>query len=227
MITVHALACRDAAAWESALFALLSEAEHARIARLRRPADRLRSLTGRAAARLILGRHLDAAPEGLRFYEGTHGKPALAAAGQPDIHFNISHSGQRVLLAIASSPVGVDIEHCTAGAADPLLAACFTERERAQIHSTHDAMAQWTAKEAVLKACGCGLTMDPALFEVAHDTTRWVAVTGSEAPAALTGFRVARFSVDDDYCGALATADPSADWRLIHEDIGILLSEHA
>src|SRR5690606_36787457 len=94
----------------------------------------------------------------------------------PEIHFNLAHSGEWAVLAVASSPVGVDIEHCTPGAADHLLAACFTEHERAHIHSARDTAAQWAAKEAVLKACGCGLSVDPASFEIRHDTTRWVAV---------------------------------------------------
>ncbi|MDN5842645.1 MAG: 4'-phosphopantetheinyl transferase superfamily protein [Alcaligenaceae bacterium] len=227
MITLHALACHEAAVCEAPLLALLSDDERARLARLRRPEDRLRSLTGRAAARLILGRCLGAAPETLQFHDGPHGKPALNAAEHRAIHFNLAHSGEWVLLAIAPSPVGVDIEHCTPGAADPLLAACFTEREQAHIHSRRDGIAQWTAKEAVLKACGCGLTVDPASFEVLHDGTHWATVAGPSSPPALAGFRVTRFCVKDDYCGALATADPAASWRLIHENMEILLTEQA
>lgn len=37
------------------------------------------------------------------------GKPYLAK--EPDIHFNLSHSGEWAVCAISSSPVGVDIQH--------------------------------------------------------------------------------------------------------------------
>lgn len=36
-----------------------------------------------------------------------HGKPYLL--NYPDVHFNISHSGEYVACAVADSPVGVDI----------------------------------------------------------------------------------------------------------------------
>lgn len=224
VITAHALACRDAPVHQAALLALLSEAEHARIAALRRPEDRLRSLIGRAAARLILARRLRVGPRAVIFQEGPHGKPELDPQRHPGTHFNIAHSGEWVLLAVADSPVGVDIEHCATDATDPLLQACFTEREQARIHSARDAIAQWTAKEAVLKAGGYGLTMEPASFEVPHGGSPWSEVS---TPPALSGIRCTRFSITDDYCAALAACGPPADWRLIREDIGILLSELA
>ena len=44
------------------------------------------------------------------------GKPYLAK--EPDIHFNLSHSGEWAVCAISSSPVGVDIQHCDEGRRD-------------------------------------------------------------------------------------------------------------
>ena len=53
------------------------------------------------------------------------GKPYLAK--EPDIHFNLSHSGEWAVCAISSSPVGVDIQHCDEGRRD--VASRFFHRE--------------------------------------------------------------------------------------------------
>lgn len=57
------------------------------------------------------------------------GKPYLAK--EPDIHFNLSHSGEWAVCAISSSPVGVDIQHCDEGRRD--VASRFSTARRSAI----------------------------------------------------------------------------------------------
>ena len=72
--------------------------------------DRLRYLIGRGLLRLLLGRYLDVAPQDLRFETMAAGKPHLAA-GQGRLQFNLAHSGEYVLIAIADGrTVGIDVE---------------------------------------------------------------------------------------------------------------------
>ncbi len=59
--------------------------------------------------RLLLARYLDADPRELRFELGAHGKPALE--GGADLRFNLSPSGELLLVAVATGmEVGVDVE---------------------------------------------------------------------------------------------------------------------
>jgi 4'-phosphopantetheinyl transferase len=94
---------------------LLAPVERARLARLQRAEDRERYLLARAALRLCLGELLDRPPARLLLATGPRGKPFLADShglhqqGSP--RFNLSHSGQLVLLGFhAAREVGVDVE---------------------------------------------------------------------------------------------------------------------
>ena len=78
--------------------------------RFRFEKDRRRYLIGRGGLRTLLGRYLDLAPQDLRFETAAAGKPHLAS-GQGELQFNLAHSGEFVLIAIAESrKVGIDVE---------------------------------------------------------------------------------------------------------------------
>lgn len=80
-------------------------------------------------------------------------------------HFNLSHAGRFVTLALADEPVGVDVEPMdySCGAAERV----FTEREIAYVGDGSTARSRtrfariWTEKEAILKARGTGFALDP------------------------------------------------------------------
>lgn len=78
----------------------------------------------------------------------------------PDIHFNISHSGEYVAVALSEKPVGVDIEKIKEYNYDVLKRVC-NEKELIQIEESLDKASEfiklWTQKEAVLKMKGCGI----------------------------------------------------------------------
>ncbi|MCS5698038.1 4'-phosphopantetheinyl transferase superfamily protein [Cyanobium sp. FGCU-52] len=94
-------------ALRQALAASLAPAERQRLEALRQLADRERFLRGRAALRLLLGAWLALPPAAVPIEAGPHGKPHCPG-GPP---FNVSHSGDLILLALHTSrPVGVDVE---------------------------------------------------------------------------------------------------------------------
>lgn len=144
--------------------ALLAEAERARADRFRFVRDRDRFISGRAAMRGALGRYLDVEPASLAFVEGEPGaKPALAGADR--VVFSFSRSGDRALLAVAAAgQLGADLEMLEERDIDGVAREQFSSREQAEL----DALPQplrleafyrgWTAKEALVKATGEGLT---------------------------------------------------------------------
>jgi len=147
------------------LNALLSAAERERLARFRVRADQLRFLLGRGLLRTFLGAHLGVAAEQVEFQHGPFGKPALAPpAGPPALQFNVSHSGQLVLLAFhASRAVGVDVEALqpefewseVARRVFPPETCARLARLQPQAGRTAFYQA-WTRQEAGLKAAGHG-----------------------------------------------------------------------
>lgn len=89
---------------------------------------------------------------------GTHGKPFLAE--HPDIHFNLSHCDHAAVCAVASHPVGIDVE-CIALQDDEVVKRTMNEQERQLIAQSPRPEATftrlWTMKESVLKLSGDGI----------------------------------------------------------------------
>jgi len=94
------------------LLSLLSEDERLRLERFQVREDQHRFLIGRGLLRRFVGRYLNVPAKSVEFHHGPFGKPSvLARAGQPALPFNVSHSGQLVLLAFHErQAVGVDVE---------------------------------------------------------------------------------------------------------------------
>lgn len=151
----------------------LSPAERERAARFHHETDRRRWTAARSALREILGSELGIDPADVPLVITATGKPALAAP-YDRLHFNLSHCADLMLVALcAHGPVGIDVEPL-ARAAD--LAGC----EETYLHPdefaalpppgparNHRLLEIWTAKEALLKAAGCGLLHPPTSVAIA------------------------------------------------------------
>ncbi len=89
---------------------------------------------------------------------GPHGKPYLR--DYPNVHFNISHSGQYVACAVADRPVGIDVQVVGTYRPDVAVRVC-SEGELAKIETSDNLATEftklWTRKEAYLKMLGCGI----------------------------------------------------------------------
>ncbi len=123
--------------------------------------------------RAVLLRHVLSQATGLPLqaiaYEtNRHGKPRIAGDNTP-IHFNTSHSGSAYMVALSQHmPVGVDIEptdrpinvrHVPAGAAPDHERRLITAHPQPKLIKY--TMRLWVAKEALLKAIGTGLQINP------------------------------------------------------------------
>ena len=72
-------------------------------------------------------------------------------------HFNISHSGQYIVMAIADSEVGVDVEEDIEKNMDILL-KIFNEAEAKMIKEHADFYYLWCAKESLIKCMGSSIS---------------------------------------------------------------------
>lgn len=148
------------------LFAILSPEERDFAANIRNETLQKQHLKVRAGVRQILAAYLEQAATTVNIAKTVHGKPYLA--DYPDIHFNISHSAEILLVAISQvGAVGVDIEQAKPQRRDfsGLVAKCFAKSEQDywQQLSETEKVAEfyrfWTRKEAFVKAVGRGLAM--------------------------------------------------------------------
>lgn len=138
------------------LLSLLQPDEIARANRYMQEKDRTRFIISRAILRQILGKYINQVAADLKFVIGVDKKPYIVGA---DIKYNVSHSANWVLIAIANTNVGVDTEKI-----NPLfdfssiLEDNFSKAEIDFIgESPQNFFLLWTRKEALTKATGQGL----------------------------------------------------------------------
>ncbi len=203
------LALRSDAPDEATLAATLSALERARAERLHRREDRVRFMFAHAVLRDVLSRYLRQAAADLAIDIDARGKPRLAS---DDLHFNLSHSGEAVLIGLARGrDIGVDIEAAVvhddlAALARQVLTVdeyaalerCAAQEERVMLFHT-----LWTRKEACLKAWGCGLGIPLREFSVLR-----TGCAGIRCPDLAFTERLScrSVSVPDGYAAALAVS---------------------
>ncbi|UZR29298.1 4'-phosphopantetheinyl transferase family protein [Methylococcus mesophilus] len=142
-----------------------SAEEKARADRFSLETPKAQFIAARTVLRAVLGQYLGRDPASLEFSIGEYGKPALR--GTPGLEFNISHSGGRIMLALArDTPVGVDIEaRRRLDHLDTLARRCLAPCEYAELSGLDtDAMTRgflrlWVRKEALGKASGRGMAL--------------------------------------------------------------------
>ncbi len=149
------------------LRSLLSSGETARGERLVTEQLRRRWMTCRGRVRQILARYLNMEPAAVRLACQQLGKPYVRVGADPvPLHFNVSHSGSRAVVACAAQPVGVDIEvQEVDGNISELEDQILSPRERSERRSgpgkpaanEQELLRAWVCKEALLKAIGVGI----------------------------------------------------------------------
>jgi 4'-phosphopantetheinyl transferase len=146
------------------LWNTLSRGEKNRANRFHRAEHRALFAMTRAILRHLLSKATGVAADKIAFGEGPYGKPYLVGTNGP--HFNVSHSRSFALIGFSDSrDIGVDIEFMRAAGADLDLArSFFSAAEYRSLEGLANGMLLssfykiWTCKEAVLKACGAGIT---------------------------------------------------------------------
>jgi 4'-phosphopantetheinyl transferase len=196
------------------LLAVLSPEERKRASSFVFERDRHRYVMAHSALRVILAGYLGAAPASLAFVSKPGGKPRLASP-RMDLRFNLSHSADRILVAVARGrEIGVDIEMIRdIPGLDDLAESCFSPAERrwfaaVQVPTRLGAFFDgWTRKEAFLKASGEGLSRALDSFDVtllAGDAPRLLRLSGGRA----SDWTLRALDAGPGYRAALAVEGP-------------------
>jgi 4'-phosphopantetheinyl transferase len=218
---VHVVLCRlDQTLGD--MMELLDDVERKRADRFVFEPDRHRFVAAHAWVRIVLGRCLDRAPESLRFTAGARGKPRLADAAV-DLRFNLSHAGERALLAVTcGQEVGVDIERHRSIEVGDLARRFFapSECQALQALGSSEQLSAffrcWTRKEAFIKALGDGLScpLDGFAVSVADDDeSPQLLRSCTEVPDALARWRIVSLPMEPGYAAAIAAG--AGRWRIV------------
>ncbi|HYX81454.1 MAG TPA: 4'-phosphopantetheinyl transferase superfamily protein [Gemmatimonadales bacterium] len=185
--------------------ATLSPNERERTLRLRFEHHRRRFVIAHGVLRELLGRYCETEPRRLRFVNEPYGKPELHPEFDGRLKFNLSHSADLAVIALAAgTDIGVDIEQIRDGPRSEYaeIASCFfsaPDREHLQRVPAHlyarAFYGCWTRKEAYVKARGDNLAT--SLDSLAVPPPSWTFFPVHPAPG---------------YIGALAIE--GTNWRV-------------
>jgi 4'-phosphopantetheinyl transferase len=140
--------------------ALLDPVEQGRREALRYEADRDRFTAAAALLRLVVADRTGLDPAAVpvrRDCPGCgrpHGRPVVDGYG---LHLSVTHSGERVGVAVAGAPVGLDVEEIRPVRVAELARLALGPDERAD--DVAGFFRYWTRKESAIKATGDGLTV--------------------------------------------------------------------
>ena len=199
--------------------AWLSDAERARASAFSHLPSRARFTGARAALRGILAAYLGTRPEDVPIAIDDRGKPR--AAGAPC--FNVSLSAGRAVVALALSPIGVDIERIEdrqglQGIANRFLAPSEVVALR---RLPADAFAAaffgcWTRKEALAKALGLGLALPLRSFTVSVPPAPAALLASTDDRVTADAWTLMDLDTAPGFAGAVA-ASGSIDDILVRE----------
>jgi len=177
-----------AAITREAAFSCLTAGEKSQAERFRFEKDANHWAACRASLRRILGEAVQVPPGEVHLVFSKFGKPSLAAP-YASLHFNLSHCQDLALIVrCTDGPVGIDLEpmtrapeliECESTFCHPLeileLPSQIEDRGRQLLRI-------WTAKEAILKAMGTGLSHAPESTRILFQQPHAVAICDEGFP---------------------------------------------
>ncbi|MDF1654919.1 MAG: 4'-phosphopantetheinyl transferase superfamily protein [Coxiellaceae bacterium] len=161
-----------------------------------------------------LAGYLHVTPAELQFDSNQYGKPFLVSG---ELQFNLSHSKQRVALAITkSSDVGIDIQHHDTKVELAAIAKRFfaTEEaawfERAPDNEKLSVFYKiWSLKEAYMKAVGMGMSLPLSSFAFGENAAGDVELVREPKEALPVAWRISCFDTIADYAMAVVHSTES------------------
>lgn len=122
-------------------------------------------IIGRYLIKKFLSIKKNISPQQILIEEDAYGRPFIVKPRLEKIDFNLSHSGNFIILGVSSKAIGVDIEKKNSSDIERLSETCFTKKEIKYIFCENNNPNRvnrfyklWTLKEAYLKAIGVGLS---------------------------------------------------------------------
>lgn len=198
----------------------LSADESERAARFYFEKDRHRYIFAHACLRDILSRYLQSEPGQMEFSTNNYGKPVLLP--NQEVDFNISHSGEYVLIAVARGHrVGVDVEHFRMNLEhDKIARRFFSQAENKEYGAIpHEQKVTaffncWTRKEAYIKAHGLGLSLPLDSFDVSLSPNEPAVLRATRPdPTEVRKWTLFSLDVHPEHAGALAVEGRDLEFR--------------
>lgn len=193
------------------LASLLNEPEKARLSRFTNPNAALAFLGSRGFLRLLGSKYLNIPSTQIRIGIAEHGKPFFEDF--PNLHFNVSHSRNCLVLLFAPCQCGVDVE-CTSRKIDytPIMTRFFGETEilswKKQADPANAFFRGWTRKEAYLKATGEGISGLRKVQVSFSPSLPKPVISIEDQTTQCSDWNFCEFFIEPDFVGAIALLGP-------------------
>lgn len=187
------------------LLSFLDLKEIDRAAKFYKEKDKYRFVICRSLLKFILSLHAKVDIKQIKIdYQTPNKKPYLSS--HPSFFFNVTHSHDVGLIAVANRPIGIDIEHIDGNYEFMNLLEHFcNEKEMSFIkNATNKEQAFysiWTRKESFVKALGTGINND---FSKMPSIDGLHFVDSSLVGGKIKNWQIQGFDLTDEYIGALA-----------------------
>lgn len=193
---------------------LLSSSERDRASRYHFVKDEHRFIICRSLLKVLLAEYIGLHVDTIFLDIDSNKKPYISS--HPSVYFNVSHSGNYALIAIAKSPIGIDIEYVNKSFDfTEILPNVFSQTEINYINNSNNKRYLfyqfWTRKEAIVKAIGKGI--DDELFKI--PVTDGSHLISPSIISEIKNINVFSFNLNDDYVGALALTQKITDFSNI------------
>ena len=161
---------------EKQMLEIISREKREALSRIKNRESYLRSLAGEGMIRQKAAEKTGIHPQQLVIRKNEYGKPYFL--NFPEVHFNISHSGEWVLGILSEKECGIDVELVKEARMDvakrffakeeyELLLQKEGEKRRALFYEL------WTLKESYVKYKGMGLALPFHQFCFERDSSEW------------------------------------------------------
>lgn len=214
--------------FQDELLQYLPEAGRIRVQDRLNMTSKLHTVAGELLARYSVGKYINNSEQEIILRFGEKGKPHIE--NLTNVHFNISHSGNYIVCAVAGTEIGIDVERVrkvnlrvaerffSAPEIHDLMAC--NEETRMQYFIT-----LWTIKESYLKAIGRGLTQHLNSFTILKNGDSYI-LTGNEEAE---GYCIETRELSPEYLMAVCSSRPysPSDTRSVSwEEIKKTLPKH-
>ncbi len=176
--------------------------------------DKNRFIICRTILKILLAEHIGLDVDKIILDTHFNKKPYLSS--HPSVFFNVTHAGDYAIIAIAKSPIGVDIEYVNKSFDyEEILPNIFNKIEIDEVINSNDKHLTfyrfWTRKEAIVKAIGNGIDENFSKIPITEGI--------HSIPSSLIGdyknVQVISFNLNNDYVGALAYTEENHNFDKI------------
>lgn len=212
----------ELAIYHDKFLSLLDVGERDRHARFHFARDAGRFAVSHGLLRALLSRYIGEPAEAVQFAEGPHGKPYLCGPAASRLSFNMSHSNDVILVALArDGNVGVDVERWQDALEmeemNRIAEFAFSSRERHSMRELPESQralaffSLWARKEAYIKSTGIGITQGLDHFDISCAPGEAQLIADRRTSTNVRTWKLIDLELPVGYSGALAVDRPSID----------------